>query len=152
MTVNTQIRDMTTIDLSRVMEIENDSFVAPWKRENFIGEIEHNEFANPKVITLNNIVIGFIDYWVTFDSATLCQIAIDKAYRGNGLASLLMKELEDECYAKRVRNITLEVRKSNQIACNFYLKHGFSVVLEKPHYYSNGEDAIYMVKEVNLNG
>ena len=60
-----------------------------------------------------------------------------------------MKEALADANAKKVRSLTLEVRKSNQKAINFYLKHGFKVVVEKPQYYSNGEDAIYMMWEVN---
>ena len=43
---------------------------------------------------------------------------------------------------------TLEVRSHNQSAINLYLKHGYFKEIVKPHYYTNGDDAIYMIKGV----
>lgn len=151
----TNIREMTELDLPRVMEIENASFVAKWKESDMLYELKENQVSNLFVIEVfdssNSYVVGFSDYWNTFDSGTLCQIAIDPKYRGNGFASLLIQEILKDCYVKKVRNLTLEVRVSNQNAINLYHKHGFKDVIVKPHYYTNGEDAIYMMKEVDVN-
>jgi len=154
--INVDIRPMTKEDLPAVMDIENQCFVAPWKEQDFLNEME-NKLANLWVVELGaegmaKLVVGFSDYWQTFDSATICQIAIHPEIRRRQLGSALMDEIINDCYAKRVRTITLEVRKSNQIAINFYKKHGFSESLIKEKYYSNGEDAIYMMRGVDLNG
>lgn len=154
--INIDIRKMEERDLPAVMEIENLCFVAPWSRDNFIAEM-NNQYANVWVIELsadgvNKQVVGFLDYWQTFDSATICQIAVHPGIRRRQLGSAMMDEIINDCYAKRVQNITLEVRKSNQIAINFYKKHGFKEVLVKEKYYSNGEDAIYMMRGVDING
>ena len=153
--LNVDIRKMEKRDLPAVMEIENLCFVAPWKEENFLSEMD-NQFANLWVIELsaegvNKQVVGFSDYWQTFDSATICQIAVHPGIRRRQLGSALMDEIINDCYAKRVQNLTLEVRKSNQIAINFYKKHGFSEALIKEKYYSNGEDAIYMIRGVDID-
>ena len=154
--INVDIRPMEVKDLPAVMEIENLCFVAPWKKEDLLAEMD-NKLANLWVIELGaegvqKQVVGFSDYWQTFDSATICQIAIHPEIRRRQLGSALMDEIINDCYAKRVRTITLEVRKSNQIAINFYKKHGFEQTLVKEKYYTNGEDAIYMMRGVNLNG
>ena len=60
----------------------------------------------------------------------------------------MMDEIYNDCYAKKVRNLTLEVRVSNIPAINFYKKQGFKIETTKPHYYDNGEDAYYMILEV----
>lgn len=143
-------------DLPAVMEIENLCFVAPWSKENFLNEMD-NQYANLWVIELSaegtaKQVVGFSDYWQTFDSATICQIAVHPGIRRRQLGSALMDEIINDCYAKRVQNLTLEVRKSNQIAINFYKKHGFKETLVKEKYYSNGEDAIYMMRGVDIDG
>lgn len=148
---NIDIRPMCKDDLLAVMEIEQASFVAPWKESDLLYELNENKFSNLLVVTVNEVVVGFADYWQTFDSGTLCQIAIHPTYRGNKLGSLLLNEVLKDCYAKRIRTLTLEVRKSNQNAIILYKNHGFKEVLIKPNYYSNGEDAIYMSSEVNIN-
>ena len=86
---------------------------------------------------------------MTFDSATIAQIAIDPAYQRQHLGSLLMEEILKDAKAKKVRTITLEVRKNNEKAVNLYKKYGFKTLLVKEKYYSNGDDALYMIKELD---
>ena len=82
-----EIRDMSLTDIDRVMEIESITFVAPWKKSEMLYELEENKFSNMAVILLNNYIVGFYDYWVTFDSATIAQIAVDPAYQRKTLSS-----------------------------------------------------------------
>ena len=154
--LNVDIRKIEEKDIPAVLEIENLCFKAPWSKENILEEMK-NQYANFWVIELSadgvaKQVVGFSDYWQTFDSATICQIAVHPEIRRRQLGSALMDEIINDCFAKRVRNITLEVRKSNQIAINFYKKHGFKETLTKKNYYSNGEDALYMMRGVDIDG
>ncbi len=146
---NCVIRDMTEQDIHAINQIEQVCFVAPWKQEDIITELNDNPYSTILVAEVDNHVVGFADFWVTFDSATICQIAITPKYQRNHLGSLLMEEILKECYAKKVRHLTLEVRESNEKGINFYQKYGFKTVLVKENYYTNGENALYMVKEVN---
>lgn len=143
-----EIRDLIESDINKVMEIENLCFVAPWKKEDILRELKDNKFATLLVATINEHVVGYVDFWVTFDSATICQIAVHPNYQRQHIGSLLLEEVLKECYAKKVLTITLEVRESNSRGINFYTKHGFNQFLVKPNYYSNGENAIYMMKGV----
>ena len=60
-----------------------------------------------------------------------------------------MEEIIKDAQAKKVRTITLEVRKNNEKAVNLYQKYGFKATLTKEKYYSNGDDALYMMKELD---
>ena len=144
-----EIRDFVLQDIERIMEIESVTFKAPWKRDEMLYEFNENKFAHLAVITVDNYIVGFYDYWVTFDSATIAQIAIDPRYQRQHLASSLMEELLKDAKAKKVRTITLEVRKNNEKAVNLYQKYGFKTSLIKDKYYSNGDDALYMTKELD---
>lgn len=152
--LETEIRKMTEEDLPMVMEIENLCFITPWTKDGFLYELNENLFSNLLVIELSNeslglkSVCGFVDYWQTFDSGTICQIAIHPELQGNKLGSELLKEVINDAYAKKIRTLTLEVRKSNTKAIALYKKHGFIASHIKEGYYTNGEDAIYMVLEV----
>ena len=146
--VDIEIRDMTISDISQVMEIENLCFKAPWPKDDVLRELNDNKLAVLMVITINNVVVGFCDYWNTFESGTICQIAIHPNYQHQSLGTRLLEEVFKDALAKKTRTLTLEVRASNEKAISFYKKHGFTISLVKPSYYSNGEDAIYMMKEV----
>ena len=143
-----EVRDMVNSDLDRVMEIEKLCFKAPWGRDDLYREINDNQLAVVSVVTVDDEVVGFCDYWNTFDSGTICQIAIHPNYQHQSLGTRLLEEVFKDAKAKKVRTLTLEVRESNEKAINFYKKHGFKITLCKERYYSNGENAIYMIKEV----
>ena len=145
--INYEIREATNKDIPSLLELEQ-SFLAPWPRKYIEYELNVNPVNTFLVVTLMEKIVGFIDYWITYDSATISQIAIKNEYRRQGLGTKLLQEMYDDCYAKKVRNITLEVRTNNKSAVLLYEKFGFKNVLVKPHYYDNGDDAYYMMLEV----
>lgn len=150
MLTNVDLRPAEIKDLPTLMRIEAECFIAPYNKEQFLYELKENPVSNVVVVEYNGIIVGFYDYWHTFDSATICQIAVSKLYRRLGLADLMLKDIIKDCYAKRVVNITLEVRTNNVAAIKLYEKNGFIKVLTKPQYYSNGDDAFYMVRKVEI--
>ena len=149
------VREATDADIPAILELENLCFVAPWKKENIVYELHENPVSNVWVIELENklqnikSVVGFCDYWHTFDSATITQIAVHPELQHKQLGSAMIDEIINDCYAKKVQTLTLEVRANNTKAINFYLKHGFKKELVKPKYYDNGDDAIYMIRKVD---
>ena len=73
----------------------------------------------------------------------ITQLAVKKAYQGQGLANQLMGFLAD-----RPERLFLEVRVSNKVARALYEKHGFQPVGQRKNYYQNPvEDAILMARE-----
>ena len=149
------IREAEDKDLPAIMEIERLCFThGTWKEENILYELHENPVAHFWVIELalnendKYQVVGFCDYWETFDSATLCQIAVHPYLQHKQLGSAMMDEIYNDCYAKKIQTLTLEVRVGNIPAINFYKKHGFKIETTKPHYYDNGEDAYYMILQV----
>lgn len=152
--LETEIRPAVDSDLGQILEIENLCFVDPWKKEDISYEMHSNPYSNLWVIEYSNTalglrqVVGFCDFWITFDSATICQIAVHPDLQRMHIGSELMDEVISELKVKRVRTMTLEVRKSNEKAINFYKKYGFTISHIKEGYYINGEDALYMILEV----
>lgn len=148
------VREAVDTDVPAILEIENLCFVAPWKEKDIHYEMHENPVSHFWVIELENkeqnikSVVGFCDYWHTFDSATIAQIAVHPQLQHKQLGSAMMDEIVNDCYAKKVRTLTLEVRDNNEKAIKFYLKHGFKKELVKPNYYSNGDNAIYMILNV----
>ena len=148
------VREATDEDIPAILELENLCFKAPWTRQNLLYEMHENPVSNVWVIELEEksqnlkSVVGFCDYWHTFDSATIAQIAVHPHLQRKQLGSAMMDEIINDCYAKKVQTLTLEVRADNEKAINFYLKHGFKKECVKPSYYTNGDGAIYMTRKV----
>lgn len=136
-------------DLSDITEIENESFVDPWSRDQLVSDIVYNPYLKIVVAVNENIVVGFVIYLITFNTSTIYQIATRREYRNKGIASSLLNEMEKTFIKEgedKVEFVTLEVRKSNLAAQNLYKKNGYEEITVKKNYYTNGEDAIYMVK------
>ena len=143
------LRPMKESDLNGVMYLENTCFVAPWGLKDVKYELNDNPVSNLWVIESDLTgVVGFVDYWITFDSATVCQICINPVYQRKGLGSILIEEMIKDCRTENVRNITLEVRDHNVAAIKLYEKHGFKKIIVKEGYYTNGDNALYMIKEL----
>ena len=146
-----EYRLATNKDFDAVQEIENECFKEPYSTQELKYEFEENPVNKIIVAEKDGQVIGFIDFLVTFNSATIMQIAVTKKYRGLGIATQLLAEMEHnfpEDLEDLVENITLEVRVSNQAAVNLYTKNGYKIVVVKSHYYKDGENAIYMLKRL----
>lgn len=146
-----EIRKATLADLDQILEIEDYSFKVPWKR----SDIEYDLVKNPVNVFLvgvvDNIVVAFLNFMITFNSASIVQIATKKEERGKNFATSLLNEMFNllpKDGEEKVEFVTLEVRESNKIAFSLYSKLGFECGKKKPHYYPDGEDAIYMFKRM----
>jgi ribosomal-protein-alanine N-acetyltransferase len=110
---------------------------------NFIkNDLENNEFAHYFVCEIDDKIIGYINCWVS-DITEILNFCVEKEYQKQGIGNLLYNEV----LKISTGIISLEVRVSNLNAINFYEKRGFKRVAIRRSYYSNGEDAILMVKE-----
>ena len=144
--MKTIIRKATKEDLKAIKEIEDESFPNPFKEKDLLYEIEENPFSEYDVLVVDDEIVAYLDYWITFDSATIDKIAVKKNKRNRGFAGFLLKNAIENLKNQNVEFFTLEVRKSNLPALNLYQKYGFQKVTIKEKYYEDGEDAIYMVK------
>lgn len=90
-------------------------------------------------------LVGYGGLWLTVDDAHVTTIAVAPPYRGQGLGELLLNGLIDHAFDLRAALLTLEVRVSNVVAQNLYLKYGFHIAGKRPRYYTdNAEDALIM--------
>lgn len=144
--MKTTIRKATKEDLKAIKEIEDESFLNPFKENDLLYEIEENPVSEFDVLVVDDEIVAYLDYWITFDSATIDKIAVKKNKRNQGFAWFLLKNAIENLKKQNVEFFTLEVRKSNLPALNLYEKYGFQKVTIKEKYYEDGEDAIYMVK------
>lgn len=133
--------------IAQVHEIEGLSFPIPWS-ENMIAD----ELKNPLsryVVLLDKQkpgkVVGYAGYWKIIDEGHITNVAVRPEWRGKKAGTYLMQQMMAFAFAEGVKDMTLEVRESNQIARSLYEKLGFKVEgLRKNYYEDNKEDAILM--------
>lgn len=140
-----EFRSMTVQDIPHVVEIERESFTTPWSSQAFMNELTNNHFAQYIILEYDGEVAGYGGMWIIMDEAHVTNIAIKRKYRGRKWGERLLIELQNSAAFLGAVRMTLEVRKSNQIAQRLYEKHGFRSVGIRPKYYTdNNEDALIM--------
>lgn len=142
--MNIEFRDGVTADIKDIERLENICFSDPWSYESIRQEIESNDLANYRIITMDGKFAGYCGYWVVGDECGITNVAIDPEFRGLGLGTQLVRNVMEDGENQNLAGFTLEVRVSNQAAIGLYEKLGFKNEGIRPGYYMDGEDAIIM--------
>jgi [ribosomal protein S18]-alanine N-acetyltransferase len=122
-------------------------FPAPWRREFFESEITNDGRYN-LVARRDGIIIGYLFAMWFMDEMHINKIAVDASARRQGIALALMQRCTGFAVEQGVTSISLEVRRSNDEAQQFYTFLGFEAEYIRKAYYPDGEAAVVMMKEV----
>ena len=139
------IQFATAHDIVAVHKLEEASFPAPWRKEFFESELYASGRFN-LVARRGNVVIGYLFAMWFFDEMHVNKIAVDGNERRQGIAQALMERCIDFARAHDIKTISLEVRKSNRGAQEFYKQLSFASSYMRPRYYPDGESAVVMTK------
>ncbi|MCY4625537.1 MAG: ribosomal protein S18-alanine N-acetyltransferase [Chloroflexi bacterium] len=94
---------------------------------------------------VRQIIPGYVGMWFMADEAHITAIAVREQYRGRGIGELLLMGCVELSILRRAREVTLEVRVTNDLAQTLYKKYGFEIVGARKRYYTdNNEDAYIM--------
>lgn len=149
-TTRTRIRPMRLTDLKQVTAIDHLSFSMPWPEHAYRFELTGNPASLLWVAEADSpgeekSVRGMIVVWLILDEAHIATIAVHPDFREKGIGKKLLAVALQESIQRGAREVTLEVRASNKVAQDFYLKFGFKVIGRRPRYYrDNNEDAVLM--------
>lgn len=150
MTINNiKINYMKLADIDDICRVEAEAYGEHhWSRDSFVDELDNN-IANYYVArNENGELLGYLGAWVILDEVHVTTLAVSKDFRRNKVAQTLLLNFIEDCYSKKVKYITLEVRVSNEPAIALYEKFGFhSLGLRRNYYQDNMEDALIMWTE-----
>lgn len=140
------IRYMEEKDLHKVAEIEKEIFSQPWSEEGFRSSMTSNSTIY-LVAEEAREVCGYCGLLQALDEADITNVAMQKDFRGRGIAGKMLTELMKLGEEKGITGFTLEVRKSNGPALRLYQKLGFEIAgIRKNFYDFPKEDAVIMWK------
>jgi len=141
------IRPLQLSDLKHVLTIDYLSFPTPAKEKLYVYELTENEMACYECLTVHEKIVGYVGYWVMGDEVHISTIATHPDWRGRGLGELLLLHMLLSVYQQPITMVTLEVRRSNQVAQALYCKYQFEIVGERTLYYRDtGEDGLIMTR------
>lgn len=140
------IRRMREEDLPWVAKLEKQCFSLPWSEENLRRSLADTNYLFV-VAEENGRIAGYAGLLRALDEGDVTNVAVDGAYRGQGIGSGLVRQLMEEGRKCGIRSFTLEVRVSNEAAVHVYKKLGFvSEGIRKRFYEKPVEDALIMWK------
>lgn len=143
-----EIRTADRADLLEIFRIEKRSFGQPWPYaafEQFLGSagflVAEDEtvvgYAVADTVSDHGIPIGHIK-----------DIAVEPDRQREGIGRTLLSHGLTRLATAGVRQVKLEVRRSNQAARSLYESFGFEIHHVRSGYYDDGEDAYVMVRRM----
>ncbi|MBQ9734987.1 MAG: GNAT family N-acetyltransferase [Clostridia bacterium] len=133
-------------DVDLLINLYDGNFKDGWTKNMLLSAFDGGRFIAIGAFD-GRTLIGAITCSVTMDDADIEGVVTDKKYRRKGVASALIEQAQSELLIKGVKRILLEVRESNIPAISAYEKQGFIRLSVRKNYYSDGENAVVMVKE-----
>ena len=151
-----RIRSMMAADLDRVVEIAAALDDAPqWPRRVYESVLAS---SSPRRIALiaedlgSGLAVGFVVASLIAPEAEVETIVVAAGFQRRGVARRLFEAMADDLGRSQVREVLLEVRRSNVAAQGFYRSVGFVEEGRRPGYYADPiEDAVLMRLRLNLN-
>jgi len=142
------LRDLTKDDLTKVHALEEKIFPDPWSYEAFQQQLSDRGWGGI-VAEVESEIIGYACYFIAANEAHLTNLAVAEDYRRKSIAKQLLDNILLIVSKYECEFILLEVRPSNIEAIEFYKKHGFTFLYQRPGYYRKPvEDALVFVRYI----
>lgn len=148
---NLIIQKVTPDDAEQIYLIELQNYKFFWDKNYILFNIKlPDSIRKFYVAKFGKEVVGYIVCWLSDKTAHIHNISVKKEYQNLGIGSKLLEYLLNELSALEIHTVVLEVRVSNYKAISLYKKFGFIEVEIKKGFYQDKEDAILMMKDLNI--
>ena len=140
-----RITTMRRRHLRGVLRIENQVYPRPWSLGLFMSELAMRTGRIYLVARVGPTVVGYAGLLFSLDDGHITTIAVDPQWQRSKIGSRLIVHLARRSIAAGAKNLTLEVRVSNEGAQAMYRQFGFAPAgVRKGYYVETNEDAIVM--------
>lgn len=145
-----EIKNMTSVDIPRVVDIEKSLFTAdPWTADLFADELAQVGISRDVVCVWNDgQIVGYASLRFVGREGDVNTVAVAKSHQGQGIGRQLMDWLYETANTRGVRELFLEVRSDNDAALAMYTKDDFQRIDIRRNYYGTDIDAIVMKKRL----
>lgn len=134
-------------DIDYIANAKKKGFFDGWTKDMIISGKDGGRLLG--FIAENEKEQGFITFSEGLDGIfDLEDIFVEKSERKKGIGESLLSSFIAEAKERGGKKIFLEVRESNIPAINLYTKFGFEKISIRKKYYSDGENALVLVKNL----
>lgn len=143
-----ELAPMKATDLDAVLAAEQRIYAFPWTRGNFADSLSSGYSA--WLLNTGASMLGYAVMLLVLDEAHLLNISIVPEHQRAGLGSVLLEHLFTVASGQGAQKMFLEVRPSNILGRDFYRRHRFVQIGERPDYYParNGREAALVLERV----
>jgi ribosomal-protein-alanine N-acetyltransferase len=143
-----EVLPMRRRHLPAVLRIEGKVYPRPWSAGLFLSELAQKGSRAYFVARHDSRVVGYAGVMILGDEGHVTNIAVDPTVHRNKVGTQLLLALVDASRDRKVRSMTLEVRRANTGAQAMYRRFGFQTVgVRRGYYVETGEDAYIMWAE-----
>lgn len=140
-----QLAPMRRKHLRTVTRIENQVFPRPWTTSLFLSELAMRGKRAYTVAQVGSLVVGYTGLMFVDDDAHITTIAVDPLWQKHQIATRLMLQNIRFALGVNAKNMTLEVKVTNDSAQKLYQKFGFAPAGVRKNYYAEVDgDALIM--------
>src|SRR5262245_19623403 len=140
-----RITTMRRRHLRGVLRIENQVYPRPWSLGLFMSELAVRTGRIYLVARVGPTVVGYAGLLFSLEDGHVTTIAVDPQWHRCKIGTRLLLHLTRRSIAAGAKNLTLEVRVSNEGAQAMYHQFGFAPAgVRKGYYVETNEDAIVM--------
>jgi len=145
-----KIRNAIIDDADEIFNIEKKIFKDHWSLKSIKSEFNNSKYSKISVLEIERKIIGYIFQRIIDNQKHIINLAIDIPFQHKGYGRFLLKNiLKDD---SDDTNVFLEVKEANFPAIKLYNDLGFVEVQKKDNYYSDGSNAIFMLKRNKRDG
>ena len=142
-----KIVNLTKNDVDSIVQLNLSCFPDGWNQSMLNSAFDDGRFYCIGAFD-DDKLIGALSYSVSVDDADIESVVVIPEYRKSGVAKALVSLAIVKLELLGKQKVFLEVRKSNIPAISLYEKFEFNKISVRKRYYSDGEDAIIMVKDL----
>ncbi len=141
---------MNAATLDAVLQVEQQAYVHPWQRINFIDSLQAGYQA--QLLLAQDTLLGYFVAMKGVDEVHLLNITVAPEYQRQGWARVMLDALAIWAKGQGADWLWLEVRSGHQRAIEVYQAHGFARVGLRKAYYpavdGQREDALVMSRRL----
>jgi ribosomal-protein-alanine N-acetyltransferase len=131
--------------LRGVLRIEQQVYPRPWSMGLFMSELGYQGSRVYLTARVGPVVVGYGGLMLVAEDGHITTIAVDPRWHRHRIGTRLLLTLARAGIERGAKNLTLEVRMSNDAAQSMYRAFGFAPAgVRKGYYVESNEDALIM--------
>lgn len=142
------IRNMTPADILMAVKIEEACFSLPWSENAFADSLNREDtlfLVCEKKEGEQSQIVGYVGAYISFDEASITNVAVLPEARRCGIGKLLMNQMHQAAKEAGATHMFLEVRVSNEAALTLYRGMGYENLGVRKNFYEHPTEDAYIM-------